>query len=131
MDGKKRLINYVSTYIMPKAFQKSKAVAILANHLFKKLNIVEENEDKIKLLLLSLSPIPPFVNRDLIGLNSIDDEMVTEVLNCYIADGGIREFKDILDPDTEEPISDSEDEVDNEVDNKYIHPLHIDSDSEE
>ena len=52
--------------------------------------------------------------------------MVIELLNSYIADGGTREFKDILDPPSDDPISDSDDEIVS----KYIHYIDYSSDSD-
>lgn len=128
MNDKKRLINFLSTYVIPKNFRKSKTLKTLADHLFKKLEIIDEDEHKIKKLILGVTPLPPFIKHSLVDLNNIDDEMITELLNSYIADGGTREFKDILDPPSDEPISDSDNEE--EVVNKYIHYIDYSSNSD-
>lgn len=126
MNERKHIINYLSTYIVPKNFKKSKSLITLADHLFKRIDIIDEDDTKIKNLIINITPLPPFVKHSLININKISDEMVTELLNSYISDGGSREFKDILDPDSEEPISDSDDGVDN----NYVYYIDDYSESE-
>jgi len=111
MNHHKRIINFLSLYIIPKTFKKSDSLIIIADNIFKRMETIDDDEYKIKQFILSITPLPPFIKHNSIDVEKITDEMVTELLNSYIADGGTRIFKDILDPDSEEQITDSDEEM--------------------
>ena len=74
--------------------------------LFKKIDKIKENETSIKKLLVNNIPFPPIINERSVYIKHITDNMVIDLLNSYIADGGKRTFKTILEPTSEVELTD-------------------------
>ena len=107
---KEHLSIFLTTYIIHKSYAQCELVKIMADRLFTILNTIDENEDVIIHAIADLLPI----NRGVFNYINITSEMVIDALNAYVLDGGSRDFKNMIDPDSEVVISDSEND-DNEA----------------
>lgn len=116
------LVHFTKEYLTPSIFiSDDKSIHYISDYLFKKLNTIKENEENIRKLLLICSPLPPYIKQRKDEIKRyITYEMIIEVLNSYIADGGNRDFKSILNPDSEVSISDSEPDIDDEELYNYL-----------
>jgi len=115
---KEHIKSFLTTHIIHSSYVSYEFVNRMSERLFTSLTNmnVQEEEDVIQ---LCLDVLP--VNRSTFNNINITSDMVIEILNAYILDGGIRDFKNILDPDSEVIVSDSESDDDKE----HTHLQHI------
>jgi hypothetical protein len=108
---KEYICNYVTTYIINASYKQSDIVNQMADRLFLILHSIKEDEEDIMQAIIDSIPLSPmFLN--MIATDSITSDMVSELLNAYILDGGNRKFKSILDPDSDQIVSESESDDD-------------------
>jgi len=99
----------------------------MAISLYEKIDSLQTEHDFVVAeLLISIIPLSPFISSIASITQQIPTNLINEMLLAYIADGGTRPFKNILDPDSEESISSFSDDVVC----KRIYYMSSDSDSE-
>lgn len=108
------LTSYLKEYIYSQQYN-NKYLNIISKKIFNILNKMSDNIDNsknIKKLIINITPIPIYLkNKVHIKETYITDNIIIELLNNYINDGGENNFQYILNPDSEEDIIDSDEDT--------------------
>ena len=127
----KNICSFLNNYMIPKQFEHAPVIDKIASALFGKINRVKEDENAIRRVLLNCTPFPPFIQNRTTYINNIPDHVVIKLLHAYIADGGTRTFKNILDPESDIPVSESDSDSISENEPFYHNCVDYESDIQE
>jgi hypothetical protein len=113
------LISFLKLHLIPPDFKNTSVIKQLANALFKDINGARESNEFIRRLLISYIPTPPIIRDPEYGCH-ISDTLIADLLCAYIGDGGTRDFKNILDPDSDTIVTDSDSDESDVTYHEYV-----------
>lgn len=100
------LRGYVIRYCLNKKYKDPVVISKLTESLFNKMGLVREDESALIDLLVDHILLPTFlkpIKDQMVSL--ITSDMIVEMIECYTSDGGIQTFHSIVDPVSEEVLS--------------------------